>query len=94
MDTYLYINLIGFLAITLYAVYLFVSLVKTRMAYIKMGKKPKFITSIKDRRVAMMTMVFGQKKLLKDKKSGIIHVMFFYGFLLVQFSAIDVIWKG
>ena len=38
--------------------------------------------------------VFGQKKLLKDKKSGIIHVMFFYGFLLVQFGAIDFIWKG
>ena len=41
-----------------------------------------------------MGYVFGQKKLLKDKKSGIIHVMFFYGFLLVQFGAIDFIWKG
>jgi Fe-S oxidoreductase/nitrate reductase gamma subunit len=38
--------------------------------------------------------VFGQKKLLKDKKSGTIHVMFFYGFILVQFGAIDFIWKG
>ncbi|MDP4161876.1 MAG: (Fe-S)-binding protein, partial [Bacillota bacterium] len=26
--------------------------------------------------------------------SGIIHVMFFYGFILVQFGAIDFIWKG
>lgn len=34
------------------------------------------------------------KKLLKDKKSGIMHVMFFYGFILVQFGAIDFIWKG
>jgi len=41
-----------------------------------------------------MVNVFGQKKLLKDKKSGIIHVIFFYGFIIVQFSAIDVIWKG
>ncbi len=38
--------------------------------------------------------VFGQKKLLKDKKSGAIHVMFFYGFILVQFGAIDFIIKG
>lgn len=38
--------------------------------------------------------MFGQKKLLKDKKSGAIHVMFFYGFILVQFGAIDFIWKG
>lgn len=34
------------------------------------------------------------EKLLKDKKSGIIHVMFFYGFILVQFGAIDFIIKG
>lgn len=38
--------------------------------------------------------VFGQKKLLKDKKSGIIHVLFFYGFILVQFGALDFILKG
>lgn len=88
------INWIMFLLVTAYAVYLFASLVKTRMDYIKMGKKPEFILSMKERRDAMITMVFGQKKLLKDKKSGIIHIMFFYGFLLVQFSAIDVIWKG
>lgn len=37
---------------------------------------------------------FWPKKLLKDKKSGIIHVLFFYGFILVQFGAIDFILKG
>ncbi|MFP3491029.1 hypothetical protein R0K20_25955, partial [Staphylococcus sp. SIMBA_130] len=43
---------------------------------------------------AILVKVFGQKKLLKDKKSGTIHVMMFYGFLLVQFGAIDMIVKG
>src|SRR5699024_7747106 len=38
--------------------------------------------------------VFGQSNLLKDKKSGIIHVMMFYGFLLVQFGAIDMFING
>lgn len=90
----LVINWIMFILVTGYAVYLFATLVKTRMEYIKLGKKAEFIMSMKERKEAMMTMVIGQKKLLKDKKSGIIHVMFFYGFLLVQFSAIDVIWKG
>src|SRR5699024_3422873 len=33
-------------------------------------------------------------KLLKDKKSGIMHVMMFYGFILVQFGAIDMFVKG
>ncbi|WP_416147801.1 heterodisulfide reductase-related iron-sulfur binding cluster [Salipaludibacillus sp. HK11] len=88
------INWIMFILVTGYAVYLFASLVRTRMEYIKLGKKAEFIMTMKERKEAMITMVFGQKKLLKDKKSGIIHIMFFYGFLLVQFSAIDVIWKG
>jgi Fe-S oxidoreductase len=94
METYLWINLIGFLAVTFYAIYLFAKLVKTRIDYIKLGHKPSFLASTKERINAMVVMVFGQSKLLKDKKSGIIHVLFFYGFLLVQFSAIDVIWKG
>ncbi|ADI00674.1 (Fe-S)-binding protein [Salisediminibacterium selenitireducens] len=88
------INWIMFLLVTAYAVYLFASLVKTRIEYIKLGQKPEFILTSKERWNAVVTMVFGQEKLLKDKKSGIIHVMIFYGFLLVQFSAIDVIWKG
>ncbi|MFB4166301.1 (Fe-S)-binding protein, partial [Alteribacillus sp. JSM 102045] len=85
---------IAFLLVTAYAVYLFAKLVKTRYEYIKLGQKAEFNQTVKERWEAVMTNVFGQKKLLKDKKSGIIHVMFFYGFLLVQFSAIDTIWKG
>ncbi|MDG5787363.1 (Fe-S)-binding protein [Evansella sp. AB-P1] len=88
------LNWIFFVLVTGYGVYLFGSLVRSRLAYIKLGERANFILSVKERWKAIVTMVFGQKKLLKDKKSGIIHVMLFYGFLLVQFSAIDVIWKG
>ncbi|MBU8906101.1 heterodisulfide reductase-related iron-sulfur binding cluster [Desertibacillus haloalkaliphilus] len=88
------INLIAFLAIVAYAIFLFASLVKTRYEYIKLGQKVEFDHTMKERWDAVLVNVFGQKKLMKDKKSGAIHVMFFYGFLLVQFSAIDVIWKG
>ncbi|WP_204695625.1 (Fe-S)-binding protein [Geomicrobium sediminis] len=80
--------------VTVYAVFLFAKLVTTRIGFIKLGQEAKFILTSKERRDAVLTNVFGQKKLLKDKKSGIIHVIFFYGFLIVQFSAIDVIWKG
>jgi Fe-S oxidoreductase len=94
MSSLLWINLIAFLAVTAYAAHLFVYLIQTRLAYIKLGKKVEFDGKFKERMGKIWVNVFGQKKLLKDKKSGIIHVMFFYGFILVQFGAIDFIWKG
>ncbi|ARK29896.1 (Fe-S)-binding protein [Halalkalibacter krulwichiae] len=94
METLQIINLIFFLLVTGYAIYLFATLVKTRYEYIKLGKKAEFDHTVQERFEAVLVNVFGQKKLLKDKKSGAIHIMLFYGFLLVQFSAIDVIWKG
>lgn len=88
------LNILLFLLVTGYAIYLFATLVKTRVKYIKLGKKAEFDKTVKERINAILIYVFGQKKLVKDKKSGTIHVMFFYGFLLVQFGAIDLIWKG
>lgn len=94
MSTFLLINLVVFIAVVLYGLYLFAKVVATRISFIRLGKKSEFDGEIKERLYKIWVMVFGQKKLLKDKKSGIIHVMLFYGFLLVQFGAIDVIIKG
>ena len=94
MKTLQLLNIILFLIVAGYAVYLFIKLVQTRIRYIKLGQKAEFNRTAKERVDAILVNVFGQKKLLKDKKSGAIHVMFFYGFLLVQFGAIDLIWKG
>jgi Fe-S oxidoreductase len=94
MNGLLWVNLIAFLAVTAYAISLFVYVIKTRIAFIKLGKKVEFDNNVKERMQKIWVNVFGQKKLLKDKKSGIMHVMFFYGFILVQFGAIDFIWKG
>jgi Fe-S oxidoreductase len=87
-------NILLFLIVTGYAIYLFGALVKTRYQYIKLGKKAEFNRTTKERIDAILINVLGQKKLLKDKKSGTMHVMYFYGFLLVQFGAIDLIWRG
>ncbi|HLS59924.1 MAG TPA: (Fe-S)-binding protein [Virgibacillus sp.] len=94
MDTFLLINLLAFIAVLIYALYLFARVVATRVSYMRLGKKSEFDWAIKERIKNVIVIVFGQTKLLKDKKSGIIHVMMFYGFLLVQFGAIDVVIKG
>ncbi|SEH46076.1 Fe-S oxidoreductase [Halobacillus karajensis] len=94
MNPLLVANWILFLGVLVYGLYLFVRVVQTRIAYIKMGKKFEYDRQLKRRLKKIWIYVFGQKKLLKDKKSGIIHVMMFYGFILVQFGAIDFIWKG
>ncbi|QSS99874.1 4Fe-4S dicluster domain-containing protein [Pontibacillus sp. ALD_SL1] len=90
----LLLNWIMFLIVTAYGLYLFVRVVRTRIAYIQLGKKMDFDLQLKERLKDIWVYVFGQKKLLKDKKSGAIHVMMFYGFILVQFGAIDFIIKG
>jgi len=94
VETFLIINWIAFLIVTAYALYLFARVVTTRIEYMKLGKKSEFDGEIKMRLKRVWKIVFGQSKLLKDKKSGTIHVMMFYGFLLVQFGAIDMFVKG
>jgi Fe-S oxidoreductase len=94
MHPLLIANWILFLAVVAYALALFTYLIKTRIQFIKLGKKEEFDNNVSERLRKIWVYVFGQKKLLKDKKSGIIHVLFFYGFLLVQFGAIDLVWKG
>lgn len=94
MNPLLIANWILFLVVVTYGLFLFGYLLKTRYEFVKMGKQVEFDNDVKARLHKIWVYVFGQKKLLKDKKSGIIHVMFFYGFILVQLGAIDFIWKG
>src|SRR5690625_112260 len=60
----------------------------------KLGQKSEFDLALKERLRDIGVIVFGQSKLLKDKKYGIIHVMMFYCFILVQFGSIDMFIKG
>ncbi len=88
------INFIAFLIVTVYAVWVFYKVFQARYAYIKLGKPVEFEKNRKARIKNLISLVLGQKKLLKDKKSGIMHVVFFYGAILVQAGAIDLIGKG
>ena len=94
MNTLLIINWIATAAVVAYALGLFTYLLKTRYNYVQLGRKEEFNIKMSDRINDIVEKVFGQSKLLKDKKMGLIHVLFFYGFLMVQLGAIDLIWKG
>ncbi|WP_046174613.1 (Fe-S)-binding protein [Domibacillus indicus] len=94
MNGLLWMNLAAAVFVTAYGIYLFTYLLRTRYEFIKLGKKEEFERKKDERIRSILVNVFGQKKLLKDKKSGTIHVMFFYGFLLVQLGALDFIMKG
>ncbi|RHW40036.1 (Fe-S)-binding protein [Lysinibacillus yapensis] len=94
MNGLLIANWVLFIAVVLYALGLFFYLLKTRYDFIKLGRKEDFDLKLKERIEDLAEKVFGQSKLLKDKKMGLVHVAFFYGFLLVQLGAIDLIWKG
>ncbi len=43
---------------------------------------------------AWISQVFGHRKLLHDLRSGLMHLLIFYGFIVLQAGAVDVIWKG
>ncbi|HLQ96115.1 MAG TPA: heterodisulfide reductase-related iron-sulfur binding cluster [Pseudogracilibacillus sp.] len=94
MDIFLWINAIAFVAVVAYGIYLFSYVVATRYKYIKMGKKQDFDLALKKRINNIWKIVFGQSKLLKDIRFGTVHVMMFYGFILVQFGAIDMFIRG
>ncbi|MDQ0898655.1 (Fe-S)-binding protein [Paenibacillus sp. V4I7] len=88
------IQFLIFLAVTGFAVYLFGRVVYHRYLYIRLGKSVNLKTEAKARLKEFAIQVFGQTKLLKDKKSGIMHIVIFYGFIILQLGALDLILKG
>ncbi len=88
------LNLLVFLALSGYAIYLFIQLVYTRYLFIKLGKKAELEPNLKERINAVLINGFGQRKLFKDKKSGMMHLVLFYGFFIIQIGLIELIIKG
>lgn len=90
----LYLNLIAVLAVTGYALYLFFQVVYSRYLFVKLGKKPPFELNLRERLNTVLVNGFGQRKLFKDKKSGLMHFILFYGFFIIQIGLIEIIIKG
>jgi Fe-S oxidoreductase len=90
----IYLNLAAVLAVTGYAFYLFFQIVYSRYLFVKLGKKPAFELNLKERLNSVLVNGFGQRKLFKDKKSGLMHFILFYGFFIIQIGLIEIIIKG
>jgi Fe-S oxidoreductase len=88
------IHLLAFLFITGLAFYLSGRIVYSRYTFIKLGKKANLSSGLRRRIHQIIINVLGQKTLLKDLKSGIMHAVMFYGFIILQFGAVDIIGRG
>ncbi|GED32633.1 (Fe-S)-binding protein [Brevibacillus centrosporus] len=88
------INLIAFFLVLAYGLYLAGHVVYSRYLFIKLGKKPEVKDDFGARINLLLDNVIFHKKLLKDKKSGVMHVVMFYGFIILQFGAIELVIKG
>lgn len=88
------LSFIAFLSIGAYALYLFVNAIYTRVLYVRLGKKSDFHPDLKERITEVLIYAFGQRKLFKDKRSGLMHVVLFYGFFIIQVGLIELIVKG
>ncbi|MBB6446270.1 (Fe-S)-binding protein [Bacillus benzoevorans] len=89
-----FLNVLAFLAVAGYAVYLFINLVYTRYLFIKLGKKAEFEPNLKERINLIVINGFGHAKLFKDRKSGLMHLVLFYTFFIIQVGLIELIIKG
>ncbi|MCM3342601.1 heterodisulfide reductase-related iron-sulfur binding cluster [Paenibacillus sp. MER TA 81-3] len=88
------VQLVLFLAVTGLGVYWFAKAVIHRYMYVKLGQPVDWSGRAKHNLREFAVQVFGQTKLLKDKKSGLMHIVIFYGFIILQLGALDIIYKG
>src|SRR5690606_38318002 len=70
------------------------AVIYSRYVFIRSGRASDSRVIWKERLPDFLTQVFGQRKLLSDRRSGIMHAVIFYGFIIVQLGAIDIVIKG
>lgn len=83
-----------FIATILVAVTVFSRSALRLVAWLKVGKSDNRFDRIGERIKTTMVVGFGQSKILRDKVAGPIHAGIFWGFLVLLFSAVEMILEG
>lgn len=83
-----------FVFIFLITIVLFVISIKRIISTIKLGQKENRFDKPWKRLINVITIAFGQKKLLREPVSGVIHFFIFWGFILLIFAVIEAIVQG
>lgn len=89
-----WIQFLSFLIVSGFGLYIFLMIMYNRYLNVKMGQPKKLDQELGTRLKIFFVQVFGQTKLMKDPKSGLMHLVVFYGFIILQFGALDIIVKG
>jgi len=86
----------AFLVVTGGAFAAFGYILYSRYRYLSLGQRTpgKNEFTPRDRLKEAAVRMFGHRTLLKDKKSGLMHLVLFYGFIALQFGALDLVLKG
>lgn len=83
-----------FAALTGSAIWMFAAVVLRRIGYMRLGAPAVFERHKPVRQRGIAGEVLGHRRLLNDVRSGVMHLVYFYGFIMLQFGALDLIWKG
>ncbi len=81
-------------AVSAYGVYAFVYSIYIRYRFMSLGQDTGEFKDWGERLRVTSRQVLGHTKLLKDQKSGVMHLFIFYGFFIVQLGAFELIIKG
>lgn len=83
-----------FLIATGFALKWFAQVVYSRYTFIMLGEKRELKQDLRERIRQLVVQMFGHQTLLKEPGPGIMHLVMFYGFIILQFGALDLIGRG
>lgn len=94
MNGLAYIKLIAAFIVTGASIWMFIEIIKRRFAYLSLGTPVSWARKRQSRLTRVSKEVLLHERLLNDIRSGVLHLFYFYGFIMLQLGAIDIVLQG